>query len=158
MAEEFDYTDDLLEECALFRGRLAESMIRRGQRATGKTIAAMHESSPEPGVARLWAPFYLNALESGVAPSKQRPFPRPSYSFVASLRAWAQARSFQGSLWALATSIIRKGTRLYQAGGKSTTITDVINEQALADMRSRLGTAAKRNVLSELRPEFNNPL
>jgi hypothetical protein len=154
---EYDYTDDLLAECKIFRFRIATSIVKRGQRATGKTIAAMHELTPAPATAQLFAPFYFNALETGVRPSKRRPFPRPSYSFVQSLREWAAAKGFKGNLWALATSIIRKGTNLFQNGGNSPTITDVINETTLGEMRVRLGTVARRNVSSELRSEFPNP-
>ena len=154
MAQPDDYTAALLDEMRLFRFRLAARISKNGQRATGKTQAALREYSPEPDVARLVGPFYIRALDKGVAPNPK--FKKPSLSFVENIHAWLRARNLAANPWAVATNILKKGTRLWRTGrgysgvGKDETIAGVVNSESLGTLRARLATVATRNVKSDI--------
>jgi hypothetical protein len=133
---------------------LAENIQASGQRATGKTIAALRSESA-PLLARLYGPAHISFLETPPTPSAD-PDAKPGRAFVASIREWLEAKGLvaNGSAYGLALYILRKGTRLYQGRdprfGKPTgTIRDVL-AASRARVRTDLSTEVRRSLRSEL--------
>jgi hypothetical protein len=126
---------------------LADNIEASGQRATGKTIAQLRsEAFPEMGL--LYGPAHIGALETGVRPAAD-PKAKPGRAFVASIRAWLDAKGLGANPWAVATSILRKGTRLHRGEdprfGKPTgTLTDVLRAGVARFRLALLGEAGQR--------------
>lgn len=135
---------------------LGDSITASGQRATGRTIAALRrESAPE--LARLYGPAHIGALEDGSGPARD-PNAKPGRAMIADITAWLAARGSDASPWAVAISILRKGTRLFRGEdprfGKPTgTLRDVI-QASRARLRTNLSTEVRRSLRSELFADF----
>ncbi|RFP65921.1 hypothetical protein D0N36_06875 [Hymenobacter lapidiphilus] len=135
---------------------LGENIVASGQRATGRTIAALRsESAPELG--RLLGPAHIGVLEEGSAPARD-PNAKPGRAMVDDIRLWLEARGLGLNPWAVATSILRKGTRLHRGqdprfGRPTGTLRDVL---AASRARLRQGIAAetRRSISSELFADF----
>ncbi|TGD80296.1 hypothetical protein [Hymenobacter wooponensis] len=131
---------------------LGDSITQSGQRATGRTIAALRrESSPE--LARLYGPAHLGALEEGSGPARN-PDAKPGRAMIADIQAWLQARGYDASPWAVATSILRKGTRLFRGedprfARPTGTLRDVL-QASRARLRTDLAAETRRSLRSEL--------
>lgn len=155
-----DFAALLDSEIVRTHRELAENIEASGQRATGKTIAALRsESFPES--ARLLGPAHIGFLEVPGRPS-QDPDMKPGRAFVESIREWLDAKGLsndRGSAYGLALSIIRNGTRLHQGRdprfGKPTgTLSDVL-QASKARLRRELGAEVRRAVESEVLEGFN---
>ncbi|TGE29726.1 hypothetical protein [Hymenobacter metallicola] len=137
---------------------LGQAITSKGQRATGRTIAALrHESAPE--LARLYGPSHIGALEEGSGPAAD-PKAKPGRAMVADITAWLQARGSDANPWAVATTILRRGTRLSRGEdprfGKPTgTLRDVL--AASKDrLRLALGGEVRRSIRSEVLSGFTS--
>ncbi|TGE07720.1 hypothetical protein [Hymenobacter fodinae] len=137
---------------------LGDSITASGQRATGRTIAALrNESAPE--LARLYGPAHLGALEEGSGPAAD-PKAKPGRAMIADITAWLQARGYDASPWAVATSILRKGTRLHRNqdprfARPTGTLRDVL-AASRARLRTDLAAEVRRSLRSELFADFTS--
>ncbi|WBO86070.1 hypothetical protein [Hymenobacter yonginensis] len=67
------------------QAELGQAITAKGQRATGRTIAALrNESVPE--LARLYGPAHIGALETGSGPAAD-PQAKPGRAMVADITA-----------------------------------------------------------------------
>ena len=138
---------------------LAENIEASGQRATGKTIAALRtEASGE--LARLLGPAHIGVLETGSGPAKD-PNAKPSREMVASIREWLDARGLvSNGAYGLALYILRHGTRLYRGEDKrfskpTGTLRDVI-QASKKRLRQSLGSEVRRSLASEVLKGFTS--
>ncbi|WP_045689415.1 hypothetical protein [Hymenobacter sp. AT01-02] len=137
---------------------LGDSITQSGQRATGRTIASLrNESAPE--LARLYGPAHIGALEEGAGPAKN-PKAKPSRAMVADIEAWLQARGSDASPWAVAMSIVRRGTRLYRNQdprfSKPTGTLRSVIEASRSRLRESLNAEVRRSLRSELFPDLTS--
>lgn len=104
-----------------------EAIRQQTPRATGKTAQSLRFEVKEDGskfILRILAkPFFL-VVETGRKPT---PNYKPSQTFVAAIREWMNAKGKTGSAYAIAQSIHKKGTKLWQAGGRQDVVSNVIN-------------------------------
>jgi len=147
-----DFREILDSEIVRMQRELAVTIEARGQRATGKTIAQLRtESFPE--AALLYGPAHITAMETGVSPSRD-PKAKPGRVFVDSIRGWLAARGSEANPWAVATSILRKGTRLHRGidprfSSPTGTLTDVLREG-----KRRLRAALLADVIQRVKTEL----
>ncbi|MCA8830291.1 hypothetical protein [Hymenobacter pini] len=138
------------------QAELGESITRSGQRATGRTIAALRsESAPE--LARLYGPAHIGALETGSGPAAD-PQAKPGRAMIADITAWLAARGSSASPWAVATSILRRGTRLFRGEdprfGKPTGTLRLVLQQSRARLQGSLSAEVRRSLGSDLFPDL----
>ncbi len=89
-------------------------VINKGDRATLRVLAK---------------PFFM-VVETGRKATPQ--YSQPSQDFVSAIRQWLAAKSGnQGAAFAIARSIHRRGTELWQSGGRKDIVSNVVNDNLI---------------------------
>lgn len=134
------------------RDDAARRIVAQGQSATGRTAARIRPEALED-VARVFGPEHLGALETGVSPSSK--YTRPGKAYVADIAQWMAARRLTGSAYALARSILLRGTRLYRGEDPrfpkpSGTFSGLLTPAYLGALRAQLQVGARPAIRSEV--------
>lgn len=107
----------LTEELEALRQRIGDNMEAADQIATGKTRDGMRvEVRGFSGV--LTGRQAFATLERGSRPWSKKPKRTPKW-FADLIGEWIDAKDLDLNKWAVARSIITKGSALYQKGGRS---------------------------------------
>lgn len=107
----------LTEELEALRQRIGENMETADQIATGKTRDGMRvEVRGLSGV--LTGRQAFATLERGSRPWSRKPKRTPKW-FADLIGEWIDAKDLDLNKWAVARSIITKGSKLYRSGGRS---------------------------------------
>lgn len=112
-----DIRQILREELEALRSRIAANMTAADQVATGKTRDSMRvEVNADAGV--LFGRQAFATLETGSRPWSKQPKRVPKF-FADLIGEWIDAKGLDLNKWAVAHSIIRKGSQLYRKGGRA---------------------------------------
>lgn len=107
----------LLEELDALRQRIIENMGKADQIVTGKTRDSMQvQVNGLAGV--LTGRQAFATLETGSRPWSKPPKRVPKF-FADLIGEWIDAKGLDLNKWAVAHSIIHKGSKLYREGGRS---------------------------------------
>lgn len=107
----------LREELEALRSRIAENMANAGQIVTGRTRDSMRvEVRDRLGV--LTGRRAFATLETGSRPWSKKPKRVPKF-FADLIGEWIEAKGLDLNKWAVAHSIIHKGSKLYRVGGRA---------------------------------------
>lgn len=107
----------LTEELNALRQRIGANMETADQIATGKTRDGMRvEVRGLAGV--LTGRQAFATLETGSRPWRRKPKRTPKW-FADLIGEWIDAKDLDLNKWAVARSIITKGSKLYRSGGRS---------------------------------------
>ena len=107
----------LLEELDALRKRIIDNMGKAGQIVTGKTRDSMQvEVRGNMGV--LTGRRAFATLETGSAPWSRKPKRVPKF-FADIIGEWIDAKGLDLNKWAVAHTIIHKGSKLYREGGRA---------------------------------------
>lgn len=107
----------LTEELEALRQRIGENMETADQIATGKTRDGMRvEVRGLAGV--LTGRQAFATLETGSRPWSRKPKRTPKW-FADLIGEWIDAKGLGLNKWAVARSLITKGSKLYRSGGRS---------------------------------------
>lgn len=119
---------------------IRENLSSTGTNATGKTAKSLKYEVLNKGntaILQISGRGYFMAVETGRKPTPQ--YDKPSFEFVASIREWAKAKGLpEGSAYAIAKSIHKKGTRLHADGGRQDIVSNVINDNLTDKIASDL--------------------
>ena len=100
-----------------------------GTNATLKTSQSLRIEVTQSGdiiKLTLFGRAFFTSVEDGRRPT---PGKKPSREFIENLRPWAEARGIdQSAVWAIATSINKKGTNLWRAGGREEILEPAVDE------------------------------
>lgn len=112
-----DIRQILREELEDLRKRIIENMGKADQIVTGKTRDSMQvEVRDNMGV--LTGRQAFATLETGSAPWSKKPKRVPKW-FADLIGEWIDRRGLDLNQWAVAHSIIHKGSKLYRSGGRA---------------------------------------
>lgn len=107
----------LREELEELRKRIIANMEQADQIVSGKTRDSMHvEVRDLSGV--LTGRRAFATLETGSRPWSKKPKRVPKF-FADIIGEWIEARGLDLNKWAVAHTIIHKGSRLYRSGGRA---------------------------------------
>lgn len=107
----------LREELEDLRSRIIENMSKADQIVTGKTRDSMQvQVRDNAGV--LTGRRAFATLETGSRPWSRGPKRVPKF-FADLIGEWIEARGLDLNQWAVAHTIIHKGSRLYREGGRA---------------------------------------
>lgn len=107
----------LREELEALRVRIAENMSRADKVVTGRTRDSMRvEVRDNTGV--LTGRRAFATLETGSRPWSRKPKRVPKF-FADLIGEWIEHRGLDLNKWAVAHSIIHKGSKLYREGGRA---------------------------------------
>jgi hypothetical protein len=140
-----DFAPILARELLRLHEDVVDSMEASGQRATGRTIAALREVAG-PEYAALVGPGHLKALRDGRRPGQRPP--------IEAIKEWLAAKRLDLNPWAVANSIASKGTRLFAGTDprfrKPTDTFAAPIAAALPRLRVALAEAARTGLRSDL--------
>ena len=111
------------------------NMGAAGMNVTFKTANSLRievtESAGKVKMTAFGRPFF-NTVRTGRKPTPDK---KPSRDMIANIAEWVSARGLdESAVWAIATSIQKKGTKLWQEGGRTDIIEpatdDLINNTA----------------------------
>lgn len=107
----------LLEELEDLRRRITENMGKADLIVTGKTRDSM-QVSVQGNAGVLTGRQAFATLETGSRPWSKKP-KRPPKWFADLIGEWIDAKGLDLNQWAVAHSIIHKGSKLYREGGRA---------------------------------------
>lgn len=102
---------------------IKENLAKNGLNATGKTKDSLRRESDAKSVT-IFAREFFEAMETGSKPSVKNPSPE----MVESIKEWAEMRGTDAKPYAIAKSILKKGSRLWRAGGRTDIFTNVADQ------------------------------
>ncbi len=124
--------------------------------ATGETSRSLKFEVKNEGFKQILKitgrPFFMT-VETG---RKATPDYKPSYAFVASIQRWMQAKGKQGSAYAIAQAIHKKGTKLHQTGGRNDIVSSVVNEGLVQEIAKSVLAKFSSEVLKNSVKLFNS--
>jgi hypothetical protein len=140
-----DFAPILSREIQRLHTEVLDAMQANDQRATGKTAAAIRDTSG-PEYAGLFGPAHLKALRDGRRPGQRPP--------IEAIREWLQAKRLQLNPYAVAANIAKRGTRLFRGEDprfrKPTDTFAAPIAAALPRFRAGLVEAARSGLRSDL--------
>lgn len=107
----------LLEELEDLKRRITENMGKADQIVTGKTRDSM-QVSVQGNAGVLTGRQAFAALETGSRPWSRPPKRVPKF-FADLIGEWIDAKGLDLNQWAVAHTIIHKGSKLYREGGRA---------------------------------------
>ena len=107
----------LREELEDLRRRITENMGKADQIVTGKTRDSM-QVHVDGNMGVLTGRQAFATLETGSRPWSKKP-KRPPKWFADLIGEWIDAKGLDLNQWAVAHSIIHKGSKLYREGGRA---------------------------------------
>ena len=107
---------------------IRQNLSSTGTDATGKTSNSLRYEVINEGTKAtlkvLGKPYFM-VVETGRKPT---PSYKPSENFVDSIKEWMKAKGKQGSAYAIALTIHKKGSTLWRDGGRKDIVSNVINQ------------------------------
>ena len=133
------------------RGQSLTDAIRNNVvKVTGKTAQSLgYEviSDRTSATLRITAKPYFRVVETGRKPT---PGKKPSRAMIENIGEWLEALGKEQKLaWAIATSINKKGTKLWQQGGREDVFSNVLSDRAISKLERDVFDIIADDVLQE---------
>ena len=147
----------LLEELTALRKRIIENMGKAEQIVTGKTRDSLVVETGEQATGAygvLTGRQAFATLETGSRPWSRPPAKVPKY-FADLIGEWIEAKGLDLNKWAVAHTIIHKGSKLYRTGGRADIYTPEI-AQTMENLGNRI--LERYSVLITDRLNFNTTI
>ena len=107
------------EQTNSFMDQIRSNIQASGQYATGKSSESIYSLISESGgiySIEVNAKPFFSVLETGRKPTPDK---KPSYSMIENIKEWTNAKGLpESAAWAIAVNINKKGTKLWQQGGR----------------------------------------
>lgn len=117
------------DELAKAKANITENIEREGKRATGKTAEGMAVTVADEGsavVGTLSGRAFFGALETGSKPWAKQ-YKRVPKFFADIIAEWADAKGVDIPPYAIATKIMREGSKQYRDGAITTVYSEEID-------------------------------
>lgn len=118
------------EELAQAKANITENIEREGKRASGKTAESMVVAVADEGasvVGTLSGRAYFGALETGSKPWTTQ-YKRVPKFFADIIAEWADAKGVDAPPYAIATKIMREGSKQHREGAITTVYSEEIDD------------------------------
>jgi hypothetical protein len=127
------------------------NMGSAGMNATNETSHSLKIQIQKDGtktkLSLLGRPYFMT-VQTGRKPT---PGKKPSREMIDRITAWVEARNMDvEAVWAIATNIQNKGTKLWQSGGR-TDIVDPAVEDFIKNVQDKVAEAAGQKLVTEIR-------
>jgi hypothetical protein len=147
----------LLEELTALRERIIQNMGRADQIVTGRTrdsLTVTTGEQPTGAFGVLTGRQAFATLETGSRPWSRPPAKVPKF-FADLIGEWIDAKGLDLNKWAVAHTIIHKGSKLYRTGGRADIYTPEI-AQTMENLGDRI--LERYSVLITDRLNFNTTI
>lgn len=115
--------------------QIQRNLAATGTNATSKTSRSLRFEVKDEGLKQtlkvLGRPYFM-VVETGRRPTPQ--YTKPSKSFVASIKEWADTKGMGKFAYGIALSIHQKGTKLFRDGGRTDIVSNVVNPELTAQI------------------------
>lgn len=105
------------------------NMGQAGLNATLKTANSLRIETKQAGskvTMTLFGRPFFNTVRTGRRPTPDK---KPSRDMIANITEWVNARGIdESAVWAIATNIQKKGTKLWQEGGRTDIVEPAIDD------------------------------
>lgn len=130
-----ELTEILNQEGIQLANDIRANMGAAGMNVTNETAASLRIEVTQEGTRtrmRLYGRPYFMTVQTGRKPT---PGVKPSREMISNITAWVEGRGMDvEAVWAIATKIQEKGTKLWQQGGR----TDIV-DPAVEDFLDEVG-------------------
>lgn len=113
---------------------IKDNMAKAGQNATGKTAQSLRFVIKDTGAVlslQVLGREFFAALETG---RKATPDKKPSRAMIDNISEWVKAKGKpESATWAIAMSIQKKGTKLFQQGGRTDIYSNVVKDPSFIE-------------------------
>ena len=133
--------------------RIRENLSQTGTDASGKTSQSVSYRATESGFEVVGGREFFPTVETGSKPSTKK----PGRKMIESISLWKEIRSLQASPWAIAVSILKRGSSLWRKGGRKNIYSNV-RADAQKEVPELIGKALRRDVLNKVKREKNKEL
>lgn len=110
--------------------QIKQNLAATGTDATGTTSKSLRYEVKQEGskiILKVIGKPYFMVVETGRKPTPQ--YTKPSIQFVANIKKWLAVRNAsEFSAYGIALSIHKRGTKLWQQGGRKDIVSNVVNE------------------------------
>lgn len=147
----------LLEELTALRERIIQNMGRADQIVTGRTrdsLTVATGEQPTGAFGVLTGRQAFATLETGSRPWSRPPAKVPKF-FADLIGEWIDAKGLDLNKWAVAHTLIHKGSKLYRTGGRADIYTPEI-AQTMENLGDRI--IERYSVLISDRLNFNTTI
>lgn len=124
-----DVTKLLYDNGIQFANDVRANMGSAGMNATNETAHSIRIEVKESGSKYTLEVFgrpYFMTIQTGRKPTPDK---KPSREMIDRITAWVEARNMdQSAVWAIATNINKKGTRLWQQGGRTDIVDPAVDD------------------------------
>lgn len=120
--------------------QIRNNLASSGTNASNKTSESVEYEIDSEGqykyrIQILGRPYFMT-VETGRKPTPDK---KPSREMIENISEWLRARGKEQSLtWAIAMGINKKGTKLWQDGGRKDIVSNAISDTALDKLAQRL--------------------
>ena len=127
------------------------NMGQAGMNATLKTANSLRIETKQEGskvkMTLFGRPFFMT-VQTGRRPTPDK---KPSRDMISNITEWVEARGLdEKAVWAIATNIQKKGTKLWQEGGR-TDIVDPAVDEFVNQTATDLLDMASENLILKIR-------
>lgn len=130
--------------------RIQQNLSSTGTDASGETSRSVGYRVYSQGTNFVLEVFggrpFFPTVETGSKPSKKNPSP----AMVESLKQWKAIRGLEASPWAIAKSILKNGSKLWQKGGRKDIYSNV-REDASRELRQIFAEKYKQEALKTIK-------
>jgi len=138
--------------------KIRQNMSSTGTDASGESSRSLKYEVTETGTKanlKITAKPFFMVVETGRKPTPQ--FTKPSEEFVDRIKSWLTARGKdQGPAYAIAKSIHKSGTKLWQQGGRTDIVSNVINQNRIEELSRELLQSFAKFYLVSVANTFKN--
>lgn len=108
---------------------IRENMTMASQNATGQTAQSLRfeiKQEENKYIMTLYGRAFFMTVQTGRKPTPDK---KPSREMIERITDWVQARGMDSSaVWAIATNIQKKGTKLWQSGGREDIVDPAVDD------------------------------
>lgn len=120
---------------------LTQQIKANTPKVTGKTAESVGyevRATASESTLMITAKPFFRVVETGRGPTRPD-YQRGEKTLVEAIKEWLSAKGLeQGLAYAIAKSIHKKGTKLYQQGGRKDVFSNVITDKVIANMERQL--------------------
>lgn len=127
------------------------NITNAGQNASGQTSEEIKSEIINDNRVQVSAPSYVYTLETGRKPGKQ-PALSPIKKWIETGKPNIQS-SIDSAAWAIAKSIAKNGTLLFQQGGRKDIITPIFNPSRFQRLENEIADLALNKMVSQIKTQ-----
>lgn len=148
-----DVDNILNEELNKFKAQVVKNLYSARKVVTGSFMRSLRVNvGGETG--KVTAAPYFSTVETGSSPWKRQYKSAPKF-FAEIIEAWISKKGLSLNPYAVATTIMRKGSKLYREGGREDIYSNEI-PKTIEDIKARLGTLYRLEIVNSINNITNN--